>query len=73
MEFVSYLLVSALVSVSEEVRSRCHVKHSLARMIPESGSCENFPVDSHLSLIPTVSISNHFTLHSTVSASAKQL
>jgi hypothetical protein len=38
------------------------VKHSLARMIPESGSCENFPVDSHLSLIPTVSISDHFTL-----------
>lgn len=62
MEFVSYLLVSALVSVSEEVRSRCHVKHSLARMIPESGSCENFPVDSHLSLIPTVSISDHFDL-----------
>jgi hypothetical protein len=60
MVLISYLFVSALVSVSEEVRSRCHVKHSLARMIPESGSCENFPVDSHLSLMPTVSISDNF-------------
>jgi hypothetical protein len=50
------LVVSALVSVSEEVRSRCHVKHSLARMIPELGSGENFAVDSHLSLMPHVSI-----------------
>ncbi|KAJ9589315.1 hypothetical protein L9F63_017474, partial [Diploptera punctata] len=49
-ESVAYL--AALVSVSEEVRSRCHVKHSLARMIPESGSSENFTVDSHLSLLP---------------------
>ncbi|XP_023718195.1 neurofibromin isoform X4 [Cryptotermes secundus] len=47
---VAYL--AALVSVSEEVRSRCHVKHSLARMIPELGSGENFDVDSHLSLMP---------------------
>ncbi|XP_068081132.1 neurofibromin [Anabrus simplex] len=47
---VAYL--AALVSVSEEVRSRCHVKHSLARTIPESGSTENFPVDMHLNLIP---------------------
>ncbi|XP_021921694.1 neurofibromin isoform X3 [Zootermopsis nevadensis] len=49
-ESVAYL--AALVSVSEEVRSRCHVKHSLARMIPESSSGENFAVDNHLSLMP---------------------
>ncbi|PSN31934.1 Neurofibromin [Blattella germanica] len=49
-ESVAYL--AALVSVSEEVRSRCHVKHSLVRMIPESGSSENFTVDNHLSLLP---------------------
>ncbi|XP_069683037.1 neurofibromin isoform X4 [Periplaneta americana] len=49
-ESVAYL--AALVSVSEEVRSRCHVKHSLARMIPESGSSENFSVDNHLGLLP---------------------
>lgn len=53
---VTYLVVSALVSVSEEVRSRCHVKHSLVRMIPESGSGENFAVESHLNVIPHVSI-----------------
>ncbi|KAK7864725.1 hypothetical protein R5R35_013611 [Gryllus longicercus] len=47
---VAYL--AALVAVSEEVRSRCHVKHSLARMIPESSSAENFPVDMHLNLMP---------------------
>ena len=54
-ESVAYL--AALVSVSEEVRSRCHVKHSFSRILPESLSVDSFPVDLHLSLIPQV-ISN---------------
>ncbi|XP_049859509.1 neurofibromin isoform X2 [Schistocerca gregaria] len=48
-ESVAYL--AALVSVSEEVRSRCHVKHSVSRAMPESGSTENFPVDINVNLI----------------------
>lgn len=36
------LFFLALVGVSEEVRSRCHVKHSLPRNISESISQENF-------------------------------
>lgn len=35
----------ALVGVSEEVRSRCHVKHSLPRYISESISQENFATE----------------------------
>ncbi|XP_046387119.1 neurofibromin isoform X3 [Ischnura elegans] len=49
-ESVAYL--AALVSVSEEVRSRCHAKHSFARPMPESGSAENFPGDMHINLLP---------------------
>lgn len=45
-ESVAYL--AALVSVSEEVRSRCHLKQSLAQEVPESFSSDNFVVDSHL-------------------------
>ncbi|XP_044742019.1 neurofibromin [Chrysoperla carnea] len=41
---IAYL--TALVSVSEEVRSRCHVKHSLPRWITDSMSQDNFYVDS---------------------------
>lgn len=51
-ESVAYL--AALVSVSEEVRSRCHVKHSFTRMIPESLSVDIFPTSSHLNLTPQV-------------------
>lgn len=36
------ILNTALVGVSEEVRSRCHVKHSLPRYMSESISQENF-------------------------------
>ena len=36
---VAYL--TALVAVSEEVRSRCHVKHTLPRWPVESNICEN--------------------------------
>jgi neurofibromin 1 len=37
---VAYL--TALVGVSEEVRSRCHIKHSLSRNLQDSISQENF-------------------------------
>ncbi|KYB29814.1 Neurofibromin-like Protein [Tribolium castaneum] len=37
---VAYL--TALVGVSEEVRSRCHIKHSLSRNMSDSISQENF-------------------------------
>lgn len=48
-ESAAYL--AALVSVSEEVRSRCHVKHSLARIVPEASTPDHFPVDIHLNLL----------------------
>jgi len=49
---VAYL--SALVSVSEEVRSRCHVKHQLseAGSTADSPLVDNFAVDNHLRLLP---------------------
>lgn len=37
-----YSMFLALVGVSEEVRSRCHVKHTLPRLISESISQDNF-------------------------------
>ena len=43
---VAYL--SALVSVSEEVRSRCHVKHQVSHMNSAETLAENFAVDNHL-------------------------
>lgn len=43
---VAYL--SALVSVSEEVRSRCHVKHQVTHMNSSETLAENFAVDNHL-------------------------
>ncbi|KAG8232721.1 hypothetical protein J437_LFUL013314, partial [Ladona fulva] len=49
-ESVAYL--AALVSVSEEVRSRCHAKHSFARPLPDSSSAENFPGDMPINLLP---------------------
>ncbi|PNF21159.1 hypothetical protein B7P43_G05091 [Cryptotermes secundus] len=69
-ESVAYL--AALVSVSEEVRSRCHVKHSIARMIPESGSGENFAVDSHLNVMPHPPATNVSHAMSVMSASPSQ-
>ncbi|XP_067128062.1 neurofibromin isoform X2 [Centruroides vittatus] len=44
-ESVPYL--AALVSVSEEVRSRCHLKHRIARVVSESPSAEGFSGDLH--------------------------
>ena len=45
---VAYL--AALVSVSEEVRSRCRVKHTFTSIIPDSPTfaVDNFAVDHHL-------------------------
>ncbi|XP_022248395.1 neurofibromin-like, partial [Limulus polyphemus] len=47
-ESVAYL--AALISVSEEVRSRCHLKHRVARVVSESPSAERFAVDLHSSV-----------------------
>lgn len=43
---VAYL--AALISVSEDVRSRCHVKHTFADVMPDSPSFDSFAVDNHL-------------------------
>ena len=43
---IAYL--AALVSVSEEVRSRCHVKHTITNIIPDSPTFDSFAVDHHL-------------------------
>lgn len=40
-----YVPFKALVSVSEEVRSRCHVKHTIPRW-PPTESVNDHPVDS---------------------------
>ncbi|XP_076037771.1 neurofibromin-like [Oratosquilla oratoria] len=47
-ENIAYL--AALVSVSEEVRSRCHLKYSVARNLTKSVSTDTFAVDLHLNL-----------------------
>ena len=46
---VAYL--AALVSVSEEVRSRCRVKHTFTSIIPDSPTFDNFAVDNHLKTV----------------------
>lgn len=43
---VAYL--AALVSVSEEIRSRCNVKHTISNLIPDSPTFDSFAVDNHL-------------------------
>jgi hypothetical protein len=40
--------LAALVSVSEEVRSRCHVKHTFSNVLPDSPTFDSFAVDHHL-------------------------
>ncbi|RWS09353.1 neurofibromin-like protein, partial [Dinothrombium tinctorium] len=42
---VAYL--AALIPVSEEVQSRCHLKHGVARVVSESPSTKNFSSDLH--------------------------
>ncbi|GIZ02177.1 neurofibromin [Caerostris extrusa] len=54
-ESVAYL--AALVSVSEEVRSRCHLKHRITRVVSESPSAEAFATELHLTVSPQVSTS----------------
>ncbi|XP_030756453.1 neurofibromin isoform X2 [Sitophilus oryzae] len=44
-ESVAYL--TALIGYSEEVRSRCHVKHSFPRYMTDSLSQENFLIESN--------------------------
>jgi neurofibromin 1 len=46
VENVAYL--AALVSVSEDVRSRCHVKHNFSDVLPDSPTFDSFAVDNHL-------------------------
>ena len=43
---VAYL--AALVSVSEEVRNRCHVRHAFADVMPDSPTFYGFDVETHL-------------------------
>ena len=45
--------LAALVSVSEEVRSRCHVKHQIGDMnaAADSPFVDNFTVDNHLRML----------------------
>ena len=45
--------LAALVSVSEEVRSRCHVKHQIGDMnaAADSPLVDNFTVDNHLRML----------------------
>ncbi|XP_037071704.1 neurofibromin-like [Pollicipes pollicipes] len=47
-ENIAYM--TALVSVSEEVRSRCHLKFSVDRVLSKASSVESFAVDLHLNL-----------------------
>lgn len=51
--------LSALVSVSEEVQSRCHLKHRVTRLVSESPSSKNFSVEP--------SSIHHQTVHATSS------
>lgn len=46
------------MGVSEEVRSRCHVKHSLPRYISESISQENFVAEQQNSNANTATAAN---------------
>ncbi len=45
-ENVAYL--AALVAVSDDVRSRCHVKHNFSDVLPDSPTFDSFAVDNHL-------------------------
>lgn len=45
---IAYMTV--LVSVSEEVRSRCHLQFSVERVLSKASSVESFAVDLHLNL-----------------------
>lgn len=57
--FLNEFLVLALIPVSEEVRSRCHLKHSASRATSECGSVDNVHMGVQLNAvgIPTSSTS----------------
>lgn len=42
LRYFVQIFILALIGYSEEVRSRCHVKHSIPRYISDSLSQENF-------------------------------
>ena len=71
LENIAYL--AAVVSVSEEVRSRCHLKHTHARKLSKSSSSDIFPVDLHLNfnVIPSQQLPQHTIVlqHSTAQQS----
>lgn len=50
--------LSALVSVSEEVQSRCHLKHRITRLVSESPSTKNFSSDLQQNVTTTTSPKN---------------
>lgn len=50
--------LSALVSVSEEVQSRCHLKHRITRLVSESPSTKNFTSDLQQNANNTTGSSN---------------
>jgi neurofibromin 1 len=64
---VAYL--AGLVSVSEEVRSRCHVKHTFTSTIPDSPTFNSFAVDAHhlktgCSMKRPPTMNEHYSPHS---------
>jgi len=62
MFMLNEMLCAALVSVSEEVRSRCHLKHRFCSMhISESTS--NDSIYGELSYPSSQHLSHHGTLH----------
>jgi hypothetical protein len=51
----NFIVSTALVSVSEEVRSRCHVRHSVARVMADQNNEAGYAQDMGL-LMAQVSI-----------------
>jgi hypothetical protein len=58
---VAYL--AALVSVSEEVRSRCRLRHTFADVMPDSPTFDSFVVDTHLKTNQQSQQSNNSAAH----------
>ncbi|XP_058804864.1 neurofibromin [Phymastichus coffea] len=56
---VAYL--AALISVSEEVRSRCHIRHSLNRSMGETGSSDYLDTFNSHCMVTPVSLNNPTT------------
>ncbi|CAH2003701.1 unnamed protein product [Acanthoscelides obtectus] len=64
LDSVAYL--TALVGYSDEVRSRCHIKHSLPRYMTDSVSQDNFIIDNP----PNQGSSSHQTISGSNSTSS---